>query len=965
MAIWTKYIKQSIRGRITSMMVASFVLILIGAAIAPWGTFQTMQRYDRTTSDLRASQEYITEIANHTNEIILRVRGYFAYLDSYEYEQIFNAKAELDKSLALFKQIQLTSEGQGLIQRVENFFDDYLDSVLPKGAAFAESGDYESLRKLITLGANNPVNEILLYAQNSEKQIRAKLDAESARLLQNLLYQGAYLIVYIVIVLLLFIVVTKRLATDIGNPLSRLSHYALNYSRGETIQEDLLNRMDEIGGLSRSLNNMIYEIQEKEEELLAQNEELQAQQDELQAQQDELQEALRNMEENETYLNKRNLLTQSLANTLDKDELLASIIRHVVEITQMDKGIVLLMNGAEDCASYGISQEETLQFLGGFYQGPAIRAMASKQLYVREREATPGEKGYVNEAMLACDVYVPILKGDGDVCAVMVLTRVGRMISNRDETEIMGLAGQISLSLEKLEMYETTEEQRRMTQNMLDTIQEGVQLMNLEGQSLQVNQKLYEIMALDHAEAELNGVTLHRYLDLLATRVEESDKLFAFIEQAIKGDTNHVQSLNYVMKGAEQRYIQIYCEPIYRNKQKFGVLLVHRDITKEHEADRMKSEFVSTVSHELRTPLASILGFSELLLHREMKPERQHKYMATIHQEAKRLTQLVNDFLDLQRMENGKQFYDFGSIDIVALIEEVKELQQASTSQHTLSFSASSESMTVIGDRDKLFQVFVNLFNNAIKYSPTGGSVTIKARQEGDKARIDVTDEGLGIPEQAIPNLFTKFYRVDNSDRREIGGTGLGLSIVKEIVSQHKGDLSVRSQLGAGSTFTVMLPIEAGEASGMEAINEASVALTDQGSDSTHVMLVENDPNLSVMLQDELVEKGYRTTVFLDGASAMRAIEEQSPDIVILDLKLEPDMSGWEIIERMKASERLAGIPIIISSAFEEKDKALQLGVEHFLIKPYVPYKLIETIETILCGNAITNSIVGEKSIDS
>jgi PAS domain S-box-containing protein len=945
MARMLEYIKNSIRRRITSMMVSSLLLILIGAFIMLWSTYQIVQKYDNTTRNLSQRQEHITDIANQTDEIILRVRGYFAYLDPYEYEQISIAKDKLDKSLAAMKNISLTDKEQDLVQHVESFFNNYLTNILPKGAAFAEIGDYESLRKLITLGANNPVNETVFYAQQSEEQVRVQLNNENDKLLRNLFLQGIYFIIYIIIVLILSIVITRRLAKDIGNPLIRLSQYAMNYTKGETIQGEILGRKDEIGILSRSIENMVYEIQEKEEELLAQNEELQAQQDELQAQQDELQKALGKMEENEVYLIKRNLLMQSLANTLDKKELLNSIIRNIVEITRSDKGILLLMNESQDYAAHGISQDETLQFMDGFGQSAAIRSLYSKQLYLRERDATAGEKGYLSEVVQAYDLFVPILKGNGEIAACMVLTRVGSAIKDQEKKEIAGLAGQISLSLDKLELFETTEGQRQMTQAMLNTIQEGVQLMNLDGQSLEVNQKLYELMELSYEASELNGVLLKDFKAHLAPRIEDSESLFEFIGNALNGEAEQPQSMNYVLKNQEHRYIQVYWEPIYRNKHRIGILLVHRDITKEHEVDRMKSEFVSTVSHELRTPLASILGFSELLMHRELKPERQRKYIATIHQEAKRLTQLVNDFLDLQRMENGMQFYELKPVDIIPLVEEVKELQQASTANHRITWKTAHEKVMVLGDRDKLFQVLVNLVSNAIKYSPAGGDIRISSRQEGDRIWIDITDEGLGIPEQALSNLFTKFYRVDNSDRREIGGTGLGLAIVKEIVNQHQGDVSVKSQLGEGSTFSINLPIPN---SSLVETSAGQPSPSARDAASLDVMLVENDHSLSVMLQDELIDRGYRTTVFSDGISAIRAIEDNQPDILVLDLKLAPEMSGWEIIERMKASERLEGIPIIISSAFEEKEKALQWGISHFLIKPYVPAKLIEAIEDIV-----------------
>ncbi|MFC5401430.1 ATP-binding protein [Cohnella soli] len=957
--------RHSIKRKISAMMLGSLLLILVGALFVSWSTFNTVSKYERVTQKLSLSQEYITDLSNETNEIILRVRGYFAYLDSYEYEQIFKAKEGLDKAVASIKETSVNGDELELVERVHDYFEDYLKNVLPKGAAFAEKGDYTSLRKLITLGVNNPVNETIQYAHQSEKLIQQHLKDEREDLLRTLVLQGIYFIIYIVLILVVSALITRRLAKDIGNPLSRLSQYALNYGKGETIQAELLSRRDEIGMLSRSLERMTYEIQEKEEELLAQNEELHAQQDELEAQQAELQRAIVIMEQNELFLNKRNSLIQSLANTLNRKELLDSVIRNVVEISRTDKGMIVLMNESMDYSAHGLSEEEVAQCLEGFGQSAAVRAVQSKRVFIRERDATTGEKGYVADLASAYDIFIPLLKGDDEVAACMMLTRIGKAIDTKDETEIYGLVGQISLSLEKLEMFETIENQRQMTRDMLNTIQEGVQLMNLGGQSLRVNEKLYELLGLSYESAELNGIGLPSLKALLSERIDEPEALFDCWDRALGSDSEQARSMIYVINKPEHRTIQMYWEPIYRKQQQFGILLVHRDVTKEFEVDRMKSEFVSTVSHELRTPLASILGFSELMLHRELKPERQRKYMETIYREAQRLTSLVNDFLDLQRMENGMQFYHIGEVDLALLLEEVVEIQQAGTAKHRLIRSIPREKMTVLGDKDKLFQLFVNLVNNAIKYSPEGGAITIEARREGDSYRIRIEDEGLGIPEQAIPNLFAKFYRVDNSDRREIGGTGLGLAIVKEIANRHKGDVSVQSRLGEGSTFTIELPVHESSIVGVGDRNDSGNQ-SEEIVPTPQVMLVENDHSLSVMLHDHLTEKGYTTSVFSDGESVIRALEAGRPDIVILDLKLSTDMSGWEVIERMKASEALVNVPIVISSAFEEQGKALQWGISHFLTKPYDPDKLIETIESIIQSKSavpiLTSS--GENAIE-
>ena len=253
--------------------------------------------------------------------------------------------------------------------------------------------------------------------------------------------------------------------------------------------------------------------------------------------------------------------------------------------------------------------------------------------------------------------------------------------------------------------------------------------------------------------------------------------------------------------GALSYAFQKMVEKVQENEQSL--------IARNKELDslvKIKSELVNTVSHELRTPLASILGFSELMLHRELKPERKEKYLTTIFNEAKRLTALINDFLDLQRLESGKQSYEKRYIEMVPLLEKVIEVQQMTTRHHDITLEAFVAHPVILGDQTKIIQVFTNLINNAIKYSPDGGNIKIQVFKSDRKLKIAVSDNGLGIPKDSIDKLFTKFYRVDNSDRRKIGGTGLGLAIAQEIVIAHGGEITVQSQLGKGSIFIVVFP---------------------------------------------------------------------------------------------------------------------------------------------------------------
>lgn len=230
------------------------------------------------------------------------------------------------------------------------------------------------------------------------------------------------------------------------------------------------------------------------------------------------------------------------------------------------------------------------------------------------------------------------------------------------------------------------------------------------------------------------------------------------------------------------------------------------DITELKMLEQMKMDMVSVLTHEIRTPLTAMMGYTDLLLGHEMEAAQQEACLTTIQNETKRLNELIDDFLDMQRLEATLLTHDHSPLPVHHLLQQAASLFSAASDKHRIIVDCPPDLPQIRGDEQQLQRAFKNLLSNAVKYSPKGGAVSLGARQDGDDIVIWVKDEGLGIPPEALDKVFDKFFRVNSPEHRMVRGTGLGLALVRETMEAHGGRVWVESQVGAGSTFYVTLP---------------------------------------------------------------------------------------------------------------------------------------------------------------
>ena len=394
------------------------------------------------------------------------------------------------------------------------------------------------------------------------------------------------------------------------------------------------------------------------------------------------------------------------------------------------------------------------------------------------------------------------------------------------------------------------------------------------------------------------------------------------------------------------------------------------------ELDEMKSTFLSTVSHELRTPLTSVLGFAKIIKNKfdsliapnvDTSHKKTQKAVKQINEnldiivsEGMRLTNLINDVLDLAKMEAGKIEWRCEAVKVSELIDRASAATYALFHQKELRFIKEiPEDLPIIEvDHDRILQVIINLLSNAVKFTPKDGTVTVKAIVEDDYLRLSVTDTGVGIKAEDHAGVFEKFKQLGDTLVDKPKGTGLGLPICKQIIEHHRGRIWVESEHGIGSTFIFTIPliektlIEIPDALSLFDELKQRVAglrhITHDKSDGLKtILIVDDDRSIRELIKCELNMDGCRIMEAQNGMEALDSIRKDRPDLIILDVMM-PGMSGFDVAAIVKNDPQTASIPIVILSVLEDKTRGFRIGVDRYLTKPFKTEELHGAVNELL-----------------
>lgn len=506
------------------------------------------------------------------------------------------------------------------------------------------------------------------------------------------------------------------------------------------------------------------------------------------------------------------------------EETLKRLMTRISMILQAEKCLFMIHDQEENALqatkpSIGFTDEQLKQFRLSVNEGVSGEVFREQKPIILYDAANDPRtiKDHVNNLEIQNGVCVPLVieKRDEDTNKVIEKTVIGVMhvfnkrYGNVFIQEDVSLLNRLSLNaasvIASAELIRKVVEEKEELEHVIESVYAGIIMVQNNGRVMQMNSSAKIMLGIDQ-----NDKITGDYRDIIPNEDVQNVLTKALDENSEVQEEVSLPDLQDEDPDAERIY-QVQSAFVRNEEQDaIGVVAIFNDITEIRSIERMKTAFVSTVSHELRTPLTSIKGFISTLLQDKggfYDKKTVHEFYFIIDQECDRLTRLISDLLNVSRIEAGRALdLNPEPVDVTDIVNRVVAVQRPYMSKHKIAVDLDDNMPVIVADKDKFIQILTNLTNNAIKYSPNGGVVTVRGRKLNGVIRMSIEDQGMGITKDHQPKVFDRFHRIDNRDTRKVGGTGIGLYLVKHFVEAHGGKIWVESEVGKGSQFIFELP---------------------------------------------------------------------------------------------------------------------------------------------------------------
>jgi hypothetical protein len=662
-----------------------------------------------------------------------------------------------------------------------------------------------------------------------------------------------------------------------------------------------------------------------------------------------------------------------LSAQLELATLLQAVLERAVALLGVSHGELASYDAArqelEIVASHNVGKRDTTgtrMKVGEGAMGHVARTL--EPLNIDDYKRWSGQSRQYAQVAFHAVLVVPLLVGGRLLGAVAIMDRdPARKFGAADLRLLQLFASQAAIAIDNARLFTAAQHQKQYFEDLVKNNPVAIVTLDVDHNVVSCNPAFEQLYG--YTQAEVIGRNLDELITTEATRSEA----VGYTEQALEQRPVKVMSQRR-RKDGRPVDVEVLGVPVIVAGKRVGLMALYHDITELLAARRQaeaastaKSHFLASMSHELRTPLNAIIGYSEMLQEEveELGQTALTPDLEKIHTAGRHLLALINDILDLSKIEAGKTELYLETFEVRQMLEDVASTVQPLVEKNgnRLRVETAGGLGAMRADLTKMRQVLLNLLSNACKFTEHGTVTLAAGREPGDGAPGDgdwmvfhVVDSGIGMTAAQMAKLFEAFSQAEASTTRRYGGTGLGLAISRRFCQMMGGDVTVSSQPGRGSTFTVRVPAAVPEPHSEPALAAAGgPAATGSGAAGT-VLVVDDDPAARNLLARHLGREGFRVEEAADGETGLRRAQECRPDVITLDV-LMPGMDGWAVLTALKADPGLAGIPVVMLSVVDEKHIGFALGASDFLTKPIERERLVAVLKKVRTPDALVDEV--------